>query len=71
MVSLVPDSREGLLPENYGPFLLKNPHLALWDGAKTRVVEIERGTSSEFPFTYKVKIGKVCHLYIQKFKVNP
>ena len=58
MVSLMPETTEGLLPENYGPFLLKNPHLALWD-EKTRVVEIERGPFSEFPFSYKVKVGKV------------
>ena len=58
MVSLVPETSEGLLPENYGPFLLKNPHRALWDH-KTRVVEIDKGSSTEFPFSCKVKIGKV------------
>ena len=59
MVSLVPETSDGLLPENYVPSLLKNPHLALWDH-KTRVVTIDRGSSTEFPFSYKVKVAEVC-----------
>ena len=58
MVSLVPETPDGLLPENYVPLLLEKPHLALWDH-KTRVVTIDRGSATEFPFTPKVKVAKV------------
>ncbi|XP_045165731.2 uncharacterized protein LOC123529462 isoform X2 [Mercenaria mercenaria] len=56
-VSLFIDSQEPL-PEDYGNFLLKNPHLAVWDGRNTHVVEIDKGQAKEFGFSFKVKIGK-------------
>ncbi|KAL4226970.1 Myeloid differentiation primary response protein MyD88 [Mactra antiquata] len=46
------------LSEEYGNFLLKNPHLTLWDGMNTHVVEIDKGTAKDFGFHFKVKIGK-------------
>ena len=39
-------------------------------GGKTRVVEIDRGSSTEFPFSYKVKIGKVCKKILVMFRMG-
>ena len=40
--------------------MFQNPHLAVWDGKNTHVVEIDKGHTKEFGFAFKVKIGKVC-----------
>jgi hypothetical protein len=41
--------------------IFQNPHLAVWDGKNTHVVEIDKGTAKEFGFSYKVKVGEVCN----------
>lgn len=56
-VSLFVETKESL-PEDYGNFLLKNPHLALWDGKNTHVVEIDKSNGKDFGFDFKVKVGK-------------
>ncbi|XP_052780574.1 uncharacterized protein LOC128217458 [Mya arenaria] len=53
---MVLETRAEMTPE-YTQFLLKSPHLAVWD-VNTRVVEIDRGSSKAFGFDYKVKLGK-------------
>ncbi|XP_052213543.1 uncharacterized protein LOC127832254 isoform X2 [Dreissena polymorpha] len=45
------------MPAEYKEFLLKSPHLAIWD-VNTHVVEINRGGAPAFGFQYKVKLGK-------------
>ena len=54
-------SATGAIQGHHGPLvvLLQTPQYAVWDGKNTHVVEIDRGKSKGFGFSYTVKLGKV------------